>query len=50
MRHIVYSDFERLFRFSMPEKAAAALSRVTERFLLEQTELGYKTLDFYHSL
>lgn len=50
MRHIVYSDFERLFRFSMPEKAAAALSRVTERFLLEQTERGYKTLDFYHSL
>ena len=50
MRHIVYSDFERLFRFSMSEKAAAALSRVTERFLLEQTERGYKTLDFYHSL
>ena len=50
MRHIVYTDFGRLFRFSMPEKATAALSRVTERFLLEQTERGYKTLDFYHSL
>ena len=50
MRHIVYTDFDRLFRFSMPEKSAAALARATERFLLQQTERGYKTLDFYHSL
>ena len=50
MRYIAYSDFEQLFRFSLPEAAITDLSRVTESFLLEQTERGYKTLDFYHSL
>lgn len=50
MRHIVYSDFNKLYAFSVPDAAAKYLSFVTERFLLAQTEHRFKTLDFFHSL
>ena len=50
MRHIVYSDFNKLYSFSIPLAAAKYLSYVTERYLLSQTEHKFKTLDFFHSL
>lgn len=50
MRHIVYSDFEKLFSFSIPHDSAARLSRVTEKYVISVTERGYKTLDFLNSL
>lgn len=50
LRHIVYSDFEKLFSFTLGGTALNELSGVTERFLLEQTERKYTTLDFYNSL
>lgn len=50
MRHISYSEFDRLFSFTLPDDTAKTLSKVTEKFLLNQTERGYKTLDFYHTL
>lgn len=50
MRHIVYSDFEKLYSFSVPENSARVLSGATERFLLAQTGYRFKTLDFFHSL
>lgn len=50
MRHIIYSEFERLFSFSLPEQAARGVSAAAENFLLYQTERGFKTLDFYKSL
>jgi DNA repair protein RecO (recombination protein O) len=50
MRHLVYSDLERLFSFSLPIEHAKYLSFVTERYLLAQTEHRFKTLDFFHSL
>lgn len=50
MRYIIYSPFDRLFHFSLPDDAAKELTRVTERFLLEQTDRHFNTLDFYHSL
>lgn len=50
MRHIAYSEFDRLFRFTLPEVTAKELTRVTERFLLHQVERGFNTLDFYHTL
>lgn len=50
MRHIVYSDFSKLYSFTLPPENARYLSFVTERFLIAQTERKYKTLDFFHSL
>ncbi len=50
MRHIVYSDFERLYSFSLPPENARYLSFVTERYLMAQTDRKFKTLEFFHSL
>lgn len=50
MRHIVYSDFKRLYSFSLPPQNARYLSFVTERYLSAQTDHRFKTLDFFHSL
>jgi DNA repair protein RecO (recombination protein O) len=50
MRHIVYSEFSKLYSFTLPSQNAKYLSFVTERYLLAQTERRFKTLDFFHSL
>lgn len=50
MRHIVYSDFNKLFSFSIPESAADRLNKITENYLLHQTEHKFYSLDFYHSI
>ncbi len=50
LRHIVYSDLPKLFLFSVPNDAAKALSAITERYLLNKTEHGLKTLSFFNSL
>lgn len=50
MRHIVYSDLNKLFAFSIPHDNAKYLSFVTERYLLAQTSQRFKTLEFFHSL
>ncbi len=49
-RHITYSDFDKLYSFSLPIEHAKYLSFVTERYLLSQTGHKFKTLDFFHSL
>lgn len=50
LRHIVYADFSKLFAFSLPEEAASALSKITERYLVNRTEHRLATLDFFNSL
>ncbi len=50
LRHIVYSDFSRLFAFTVPDDAAVALSSITERYLMNKTEQKPKTLSFFNSL
>lgn len=50
MRYIMYSDFEKLFDFTLTDDGFKALSEITEKYLLMQTQRNYKTLDFYHSL
>lgn len=50
MRHIVYSEFNKLYSFSVPPEHAKYLSSITERYLLTQTGLKFKTLEFFHSL
>jgi DNA repair protein RecO (recombination protein O) len=50
MRHIIYSPFDKIYKFSVPENNSRYLSFVTERYLLSQTAHRFKTLDFFHSL
>ena len=50
MRHICYSEDEKLFSFTLGEDSMKMLSEVTERFLLTQTSKKFKTLDFYKAM
>lgn len=50
MRHIVYSDFERLFSFTLSGSVPEELSRVSEEYLLAHTDRQFTTLQFYHSI
>lgn len=50
MRHITYCDFSKLYNFDMPESLLKELSGITEKFLLNQTQLHFNALDFFNSL
>lgn len=50
MRHIVFSDFEKLFSLSVTENTANALEPVTEKYLLNILKRSFRTLDFYKSI
>lgn len=50
MRHIVFSDHERLFNFRVSERAMTKLSAASENYLLSHLERNFRTLDFYKSL
>lgn len=50
MRHIVYSKFDRLYSFTIPENDARILSNLTENYLKFQTEHRFVTLEFYNSI
>lgn len=47
MRHIVYSQFNNLYSFQLSNESAAALSKLTEKFLSVQTEHHFTTLDIF---
>lgn len=49
MRHIIYSDFGKLFSFRLPEKALTELENASEAYLLAQVERMLPALDFYKS-
>ena len=50
IRHIVFAELNKLFSFSIPSEKSKYLSGITERYLCDKTERGYKTLDFLHSI
>lgn len=50
MRHIVYSDFNKLYNFEIPNDRADLLSNLTSNYLVAQTDYRFKTLDFYNSI
>lgn len=50
MRHIVYSDAKNLYNFDIPEKDISALEKITEKYIIFQSEHKFSTLDFYHSV
>ncbi len=50
LRHIAFSEFKKLYSFEIPKKSAAELSKITEKYLVHQTDYKFKTLDFYNSV
>ena len=50
MRHVVYSDFNKLYSFEIPNDRADLLSDLTSAYLVAQTDYRFKTLDFYNSI
>lgn len=47
-RHVVFSEFERLFQFRLKGRSADAFGEYTEQYLLHQLGMHFPTLDFYH--
>ena len=47
MRHICFSEPQRIFSFTIPEKDLSDLSFISEIYLRNITNRKYKTLDFY---
>ncbi len=50
MRHIVYSEFSKLYSFSVPEESARRLSDITGRYITAQADHKFATLDFYEKI
>lgn len=50
LRHISFSDFEKIYSFKMDDGALPDLSYITEKYLLARLRRNYKTLDFYKDI
>ena len=50
MRHIAFSDFDKIYNFSMTEDALSDLSFITERYILSRLQRNFNTLDFYKEI
>ncbi len=50
MRHIAYSDFQKVFSFSLSQGAGKELSAASEAYTVQVLQKRPQTLDFYNSL
>ena len=50
MRHIAFSDFDKIYNFSMTGEALLDLSFITERYILSRLQRNFNTLDFYKEI
>lgn len=50
MRHILLTDFDRLFNFRTSENTMNTLAYISEKYLMFCLERNFRTLDFYKSL
>ena len=50
MRHILYSDFDKLFSFRLGEESLSRLAAASEAYLLAQVERVLPALDFYKTV
>ena len=50
LRHIAFSDFEKIYSFKMEDYALPDLSYVTEKYLLSKLQRNFKTLEFYKEI
>ena len=50
LRHIAFSDFEKIYSFRMEDYALPDLSYITEKYLLSKLQRNFRTLGFYKDL
>ena len=50
LRHIAFSDFEKIYSFRMEDYALPDLSYITEKYLLSKLQRNFKTLAFYKEI
>ncbi|MEG1874054.1 MAG: DNA repair protein RecO [Angelakisella sp.] len=50
MRHILYSDFTKLFHFKLSQAGAAELCRVSKQYMLAQVERVLPALNYYETI
>lgn len=50
LRHIAFSDFQKIYSFKMEEQALPDLSYITEKYLLSKLQRNFKTLEFYKDI
>lgn len=50
LRHIAFSDFEKIYSFKMEDFALSELEFITEKYLLSRLQRNFKTLDFYKEI
>ena len=50
LRHIAFSDFEKIYSCKMEEQALPDLSYITEKYLLSKLQRNFKTLEFYKDI
>ncbi len=50
LRHIVYSDFNKLFSFSILGQSEGELEYISEKYIYYHLGSNFKALDFYKSL
>lgn len=50
MRHIAFSEFEKIYNFTMPEDALSDLAFITERYILSRLQRNFNTLEFYKEI
>lgn len=50
MRHIIYSQANKVFQFKMTPQGLRNLGKITEVYLQAQLDRQFSSLDFYHRL
>ncbi len=50
IRHICFSNSNKIFSFSLPDEGLSLLSEVTEKYLRNITARRYKTLEFFNMM
>ncbi|MBP0988420.1 MAG: DNA repair protein RecO [Oscillospiraceae bacterium] len=48
-RHVVFTEFDRLFQFRLKGKSADLFAQYTEQYVLHRLGMHFPTLDFYHA-
>lgn len=50
MRHLIYSEFSKIFSFKIFNESLQILADASEKYLLSQTSRNFQTLDFYKDI
>ena len=50
LRHITYSDFNKLFNFTASDKTLREVSSITEKYVISKIETNFKTLNYFNSI